>query len=266
MTERLQKILAQRGIASRRHAEEMIAAGRVWVNGQVAVIGQKVDPAEDRIAVDGILLPQTAKIKHLYLLLHKPNGVVTTCHDPWGRPTVFDLLPPEYYPMGLHPVGRLDAPTTGALLLTNDGNMTYYLTHPTHHVSKVYDVWVRGNPSASILEHWRAGIELEGRFTLPAQVQVIVPYCREQNCTGLEVILREGRNRQIRRVAKALGHPVLQLHRRQIGPISLDGAGFLLQPGQWRTLTPSEIEAIQHIINIKDRTGHKESQYEHARI
>jgi 23S rRNA pseudouridine2605 synthase len=266
MAERLQKILAQQGVASRRHAEQMIASGRIRVNGQVAVLGQKVDPLVDRIEVNGVLISQSSAVKSIYLLLHKPSGVVTTCHDPWGRPTVFDLLPLEYHQVGLHPVGRLDAPTTGALLLTNDGDMTYYVTHPTHHVPKLYNAWVRGNPSAQSLDCWRRGIELEGRLTLPAEVQVIEPYCRHQNQTGLEIVLQEGRNRQIRRVAKALGHPVLQLHRQRIGPISLDGASVSLQSGQWRTLIPSEIEAIRHIINIKDRTGHKESQYEHARI
>jgi 23S rRNA pseudouridine2605 synthase len=255
MAERLQKILAQSGIASRRHAEQMIVAGSVWVNGQVAKLGQKADPAVDCIEVNGVPVGQPQP-HSIYLLLHKPAGVVTTCSDPWGRPTVLDLLPPEYQAGGLHPVGRLDAQTTGALLLTNDGTLTFYLTHPTHHIPKVYDVQVEGNPSAAVLDQWRQGIRLEDALTHPAQVRVINPFCAQHHQTGLEIILHEGRKRQIRRVAKMLGHPVQQLHRRQIGPIILQTAdGQPLAPGQCRLLTPSEIEALRHIINIKGRTG-----------
>jgi pseudouridine synthase len=254
MEDRLQKILAQWGIASRRHAEQMIVAGRVQVNGQGATLGQKADPERDRISVDGQILGRAHRPEPLYILLNKPLNYVTTCRDPWGRPTVLDLLPPEYQQSGLHPVGRLDAQSTGALLLTNDGDLTFHLTHPTHSVSKTYEVQVRGKPSAEALALWRKGVLLEGRMTRPAQIRVIKN--RGDNCgtTDLEIILQEGRKRQIRRVAKSLGHPVLKLHRTQIGPLGLeDSSGRILDLGGCRILTPSEIGEIRHIIEDHDR-------------
>jgi 23S rRNA pseudouridine2605 synthase len=254
MEERLQKILAQRGIASRRHAEQLILEGKVWVNGCPATLGQKADPDADFIEVEGQALGRSPRPSSVYLLLHKPLGVVSTCSDPQGRPTVLDLLLPEDRAAGLHPVGRLDAQTTGALILTNDGELTFGLTHPRHHVAKTYAVTVQGKPTAATLNQWRNGILLEGRKTLPAQVRVLAPLNPLQNSTQLQVILQEGRKRQIRLVAKALGHPVLQLHRTHIGPISLvDAYGCILSPGQYRSLTSSEIDALRPIINIKDR-------------
>lgn len=248
--ERLQKILAQWGIASRRQAEQLISAGAVTVNGQVAVLGQKVDPHLDCITVEGQQVGPSRPAL-VYLLLHKPLGVVTTCNDPWGRPTVLDSLPQTYRQCGLHPVGRLDAQSTGALLLTNDGDLTFALTHPTHNVTKTYEVEVRGCPTPQTLRQWRDGIVLEGRQTRPCQVRVQVPFRAARNTTGLEIVLQEGRKRQIRLVAKALGHPVQRLHRTKIGPVSLiDSNGQQLRPGEYRLLTVSEIETLQHIINI----------------
>ncbi len=264
MEDRLQKILAQWGIASRRHAEQMIVAGRVQVNGQVATLGQKADPECDLISVDGQILGQVHRPEPLYILLNKPLNYVTTCRDPWGRPTVLDLLPLEYQPSGLHPVGRLDAQSTGALLLTNDGDLTFHLTHPTHSVSKTYEVQVRGTPSANALAQWRKGVLLEGRMTRPAQVRVLdlgggdsyAPGVR--STTDLEIVLKEGRKRQIRLVAKSLGHPVLKLHRTQIGPLGLeDSSGRILDPGGCRVLTPSEIGELRHIIESNDRTKNR---------
>jgi 23S rRNA pseudouridine2605 synthase len=263
MEERLQKILAQWGIASRRHAERLILEGQVWVNGNIAVLGQKANPDVDVIEVNGErvgnrgdLLTSKARPKPLYLLLHKPLGVVSTCADPQGRPTVLDLLPPEYRAVGLHPVGRLDAQTTGALLLTNDGDFTFFLTHPRHHITKTYEVWVRGNPSLNTLNQWRSGILLEERHTLPAQVKILTSFKRQENATQLQIILQEGRKRQIRFVAKVLGHPVLKLHRTHIGPIALrDNDECILNPGQYRSLTSSEIEALSPTIRIKDRAA-----------
>lgn len=250
MAERLQKVLAHRGVASRRHAERMITAGRVRVNGQTAILGQKVDPDHDRIEWDGQDLQGTQAPTSLYLLMHKPAGVVTTCHDPQGRPTVLDLLSPaDRSGTGLHPVGRLDAESTGALLLTNDGQITFYLTHPKYHIAKTYWVEVQGNPSPQTLQQWRCGILLNGRLTLPATVQIHKPFSRQRQTTTLEVVLREGRNRQIRRVAKILGHPVISLHRIQIGAISLyDSVGCELPVGQVRPLTPTEISSLRNII------------------
>lgn len=251
MEDRLQKILAQWGVASRRHAEQMIVAGRVQVNGQVASLGQKADIERDRISVDGQMLGQAHRPELLYILLNKPLHYVTTCNDPWGRPTVLDLLPPAYQQAGLHPVGRLDAQSTGALLLTNDGDLTFHLTHPTHSAPKTYEVEVWGRPSVEVLAQWRNGVPLEGRMTRPAQVQVKGGGSRT---TDLEIVLKEGRKRQIRLVAKSLGHPVLKLHRTQIGPLGLeDSSGRILDLGGCRILTPSEIGELRHIITSNDR-------------
>ncbi len=227
--ERLQKILAQRGVAARRQAEALIRGGQVRVNGQLAHVGQKCDPQVDRITVAGQPLPAAPDLH--YYLLHKPLGVVSTCADPQGRPTVRDFLPPHLPP--LHPVGRLDRESTGALLLTNDGALTLALTHPRHPVWKVYRVWLRGHPPATVLSQWRQGIDLAGQQTLPARVRVLAQ-TRQQ--TLLEIHLREGRNRQIRRVAEQLGYPVLQLQRQAIGAIQLGS----LAVGHLRPLNRAE--------------------------
>jgi 23S rRNA pseudouridine2605 synthase len=247
MEERLQKLLAQRGVASRRHSEQLITAGKVRVNGQIALLGQKANPEIDVIEVEGKSLELLPRPEPLYILMHKPAGVVTTCNDPWGRPTVLDLLPPEY--RSLHPVGRLDAQTTGALLLTNDGDLTFHLTHPTRHVSKTYEAIVRGNPTPAVLDQWRRGIELDGKRTQPAEVRILQPFDKKRNETELEMILQEGRKRQIRLTAKALGHPVIQLHRTRIGSLTLtDSAGSPLAQGQHRRLTSLEIRSLRPII------------------
>ncbi|MBF2097653.1 MAG: rRNA pseudouridine synthase [Gloeomargaritaceae cyanobacterium C42_A2020_066] len=243
-SERLQKVLASRGIASRRHAEALIQAGRVRLNGQVACLGQSADPEQDQIEVDGRPLPPLPE--KTYCLLHKPVGVVTTCHDPQGRPTVLSLLPTALtHRRGLHPVGRLDADSSGALLLTNDGDLTLALTHPRHPVLKTYQVWVQGRPSVAALAQWRRGILLDGRPTLPAQVHVLNS---QADRTWLEIGLREGRNRQIRRVAAHLGYPVLALHRQAIGEIVLDSQS---QPaGHYRPLTETEVAFCQRILRV----------------
>lgn len=243
MQERVQKLLSQWGIASRRQAEEMIMAGRVRLNGAIAELGQKADPAHDLIEVDGKRVQVEARPAPLYLLLNKPVGVVSTCTDPQNRPTVLDLLPPELrYHQGLHPVGRLDVESTGALLLTNDGELTNYLTHPRHHIAKTYEVWVEGFPSESVLRQWREGVMLDTRQTLPATVKVIR---RSGSQTLLHVVLREGRNRQIRRIAEQLGHPVRRLHRSAIGTISLRQGATFLASGTYRFLKPSEISSLK---------------------
>ncbi|NCJ08169.1 pseudouridine synthase [Synechococcales cyanobacterium C] len=247
MNVRLQKVLAQWGVASRRRAEVLIQAGLVQVNGGVAALGQKVDPSCDRIQVDGQDLHPPSNPRALYLLLHKPVGVVTTCYDPQQRRTVLDLLPALYRCVpGVHPVGRLDFNSSGALLLTNDGQWTFALTHPRHHIPKTYWVWVQGNPSNAVLRQWRQGVSLDGRVTQPAQIRVVRPYQSCTQTTSLEIILKEGRNRQIRRVAEQLGHPVVKLHRTHIGQISLQRSdGTHLPPGACRLLTPSEVQELQ---------------------
>lgn len=239
MTERLQKILSQWGIASRRQAEQMILDGRVRLNGNVVQLGQKANPALDQIEVDGKPM-RLDRPQPIYLLLHKPSGVVSTCDDPQGRSTVLDLLSAELRNhSGIHPVGRLDVDSTGAILLTNDGAVTFSLTHPRHSIPKVYRVWVAGHPTPADLDQWRRGVLLEGHLTRPAQVRVLDAHPPDQ--TLLEVVLWEGRNRQIRKVADQLGYPVLQLHRVAIGPIQLGS----LPSRQYRLLTPDEIEFLQ---------------------
>lgn len=230
--ERLQKLMAAAGLCSRRRAEELLRAGRVQRNGQVAQLGDRGDPERDEICVDGRPLQPAAA--PLLLLVNKPAGVVSSCHDPEGRPIVLDLLPPELARgQGLHPVGRLDAASRGALLLSNDGDLTLRLTHPRFQHSKRYRVWVQGEPSAESLARWRAGVPLDGRPSLPVTVHVLG---HRRGNTELELQLREGRNRQIRRTAELLGHPVLDLNRTAIGAIGL-GA---LPEGRWRRLDRQE--------------------------
>ncbi len=242
MEERLQKILSQRGVASRRHAESMILAGRVQINGDVAHLGQKANPASDVITVDGEILKVNSRPNLVYLLLHKPLGVVSTCYDPEGRATVVDLLKQLRPGQGIHPVGRLDVNSTGALILTNDGDLTFELTHPSHDIPKTYQVWLQGHPPESVLEEWRQGVVLDGRKTRLAQVRVLE---EKTNTVCLEIILQEGRNRQIRRVAQKLGYPVLELHRTAIGSIQLQLPGKLLAPGDYRYLEDFEISFLQ---------------------
>ena len=261
MEERIQKILSQWGIASRREAEQMILAGRVRCNGTVAGLGQKADPIGDAIEVDGKLIQPTARPTLVYLLLNKPTGVVSTCDDPQGRSTVLNLLSPELRDnQGIHPVGRLDVNSTGALLLTNDGDLTFALTHPRHSIPKIYHVWVDGHPAASVLQQWRQGVLLEGRKTRPAQVRMI---SQRSSQTCLEIILKEGRNRQIRRIAQQLGYPVTHLHRTAIGSIQLQSPGEApLLKGCYRHLKDFEVRFLQNQINstpVKELATVKES-------
>ncbi|MEA5579677.1 pseudouridine synthase [Anabaena sp. UHCC 0451] len=240
MEVRVQKIISQWGIASRREAEEMIKQSRVKINGILAHLGQKVDPQRDTICIDGKTVSQNQRPALIYLLLHKPPGVVSTCNDPQGRTTVLDLLPQQLqHGTGIHPVGRLDTDSTGALILTNDGDLTFALTHPSHNISKTYHVVVKGHPPETVLKRWREGVVLEGRKTRSAKVSLIKPLAKQSK---LEIILQEGRNRQIRRVAEQLGYPVIQLHRTAIGSIQLQtpNAGFL-DVGDYRHLTSEEI-------------------------
>ncbi|PPS41184.1 pseudouridine synthase [Chroococcidiopsis sp. TS-821] len=245
MEERIQKILSQWGVASRRQAEEMIRLGRVRCNGKVIELGQKADPQVDEITVDGKLIQLRSRPQPVYLLLNKPAGVISTRHDPQGRRTVMDLLPLELrVGQGIHPVGRLDADSTGALLLTNDGNLTLALTHPRHNIKKTYRVWVEGHPPLFVLQQWRRGVELDGRKTRPARVRILA-----QNATHtcLEVILQEGRNRQIRRIAQQLGHPVHQLQRTAIGLIQLQPPP--LSEGCYRPLQDFELRFLRDQID-----------------
>lgn len=249
MEERVQKILSQWGIASRRQAENLILAGRVQLNGCAVHLGQKANPETDLIEVDGKPVAPSNRPQPIYLLLNKPAGVVSTCRDSRDRTTILDLLPNRLQEgQGLHPVGRLDAESTGALLLTNDGKLTFHLTHPRHHVAKTYQVWVEGHPPESVLQVWRQGVNLSGKKTLPAQVRVLK---RQDFKTLLEIVLTEGRNRQIRRVAELLSYRVIHLHRTAIGPIQLQLPGEPVLPsGRYRLLKDFEIRFLHNRVHL----------------
>ena len=240
--ERLQKVLAHQGLAARREVERWIEAGRVKVNGKPAYLGQKVQPGSDRVEVDGKPLNLNLEIPKLYILLHKPKGVVSTCFDPRQRRTVLDLLPEDLREgTGIPPIGRLDSDSTGALLLTNDGDLTFRLTPPRHHILKTYRVWVQGYLQPETLEKWETGVPLvdddtgKSYLSLPATVEILQ---EDKKQTCLRIQMREGRNRQIRRIAEQLGHPVLRLHRLAIGQIQLGS----LSPGRWRKLSYREVQ------------------------
>ncbi|MBI3048014.1 MAG: rRNA pseudouridine synthase [Acidobacteria bacterium] len=236
MQARLQKILSQAGVASRRAAEKLIADGRVTVNGvTVREMGTKADPALDDIRVDGRRVKGPER--HRYILLNKPAGYVTTRSDPQRRPTVIDLLRGvrEY----VYPVGRLDYDTEGLLLLTNDGDLAARLTHPRHGVERTYEARVAGIPDEDDLERLRRGIPLDGRRTLPADVVLVYP--RRGGESVLRLTIREGRKRQVRRMCEAVGHPVRALRRVRIGPLE----DRTIEPGQWRELTAQEVAALR---------------------
>jgi 23S rRNA pseudouridine2605 synthase len=240
--ERLQKILSQAGIASRRASEQLMLEGRVTVNGTpVRELGTKADPAHDDIRVDGrrVRLPE----RHRYLLLNKPRGYVTTRSDPQRRPTVIDLLTGvrDY----VFPVGRLDYESEGLLILTNDGALAAHLTHPRYHVARVYEVRVLGVPDAHDLNRLARGVILDDRKTGPSDVRLLSDdrrgsERRDAHATLL-ITVREGRNRQVRKMCEAIGHPVTHLKRVAIGPIR----DARLKPGQWRELRADEIERLR---------------------
>ena len=228
--QRLQKLIAAAGLCSRRRGEEWLQDGRVTVDGRVATLGDQADPDHQLIEVDGVPLTSTQEPR--VLLLNKPVGVICSCRDPQGRATVLDCLPPQERP-GLHPVGRLDADSRGALLLTDQGELTLKLTHPRYSHAKTYRVLVRGIPSSKALRYWRDGLELDGQVTRAARVRCL----QSRGASSLlEVKLKEGRNRQIRRVAELLGHPVIDLQRVAIDDIQLDD----LAEGSWRRLDTRE--------------------------
>ena len=236
--QRLQKLIAAAGLCSRRKAEVWLQQGRVTVDQQPAGLGDQADPELQLICVDGRPLPSRPRPR--VLLINKPIGVISTCTDPQGRPTVLDLVPADQR-RGLHPVGRLDADSRGALLLSDVGDLTLRLTHPRYDHLKTYRVRVEGQPSEPTLHRWRSGVPLDGRFTRSAQIRVL--RC-ERRQTLLEVVLQEGRNRQIRRVADGLGHPVLDLQRTAIAHVQLgdlpEGCWRELREGEWRDLLEGE--------------------------
>ncbi len=226
--ERLQKVLARIGFGSRRASEELIEAGRVRVNGSTAVLGRRVDPEHDRVEVDGV--PVGVRPGLVHYVLNKPRGVVSTSEDPQGRPTVVALVPSE---PRVFPVGRLDADTEGLLLLTNDGELAHRLTHPSFGVEKEYLAEVEGTPSPGSLRRLREGVVLDDGLTAPARVSLPAPNL-------VRISIHEGRNRQVRRMCDAVGHPVVRLVRTRIGPL----AERELRPGQWRSLSTSEVRDL----------------------
>lgn len=231
---RLQKILADSGMASRRKAETLIAQGQVKVNGTVARVGDKADPRKDHITVGGHKLESTDG-KRYYIMLHKPRGFVSTMSDELGRKCVAELI--SDIPARLYPVGRLDRESEGLLLMTNDGNFANTILHPSRHVAKTYRVTVRPGVNEEQLVQFNVGIEIDGKKTAPAEVRVI---SQQPNRVVLEIVLHEGRNRQIRKMCEQLGLEVARLRRIAIGPVKLG----MLQQGQWRELTNEEVKKL----------------------
>jgi 23S rRNA pseudouridine2605 synthase len=228
VSERVHKILARAGVASRRRCEELIAEGRVEVNGEVVGLGAQLDVQRDIVTIDGAFVPLAPDA--VYYVLNKPAGCVTTAHDPQGRPTVVDLVPSE---PRVFPVGRLDLDTEGLLLLTNDGELTHRLTHPSFGIEKEYLAEVEGEPSRGELRRLREGVELDDGMTAPAKVALVHP-------NVVRVVIHEGRNRQVRRMFAAIGHPVVRLVRVRIDTL-VTGS---LAPGQWRALDGDEVRAL----------------------
>jgi len=242
LKERLQKILARADYGSRRSCEKLIRQGRVTVNGEVAQIGQSVDPECDKIAVDGRRIRQ--KRHFTYVALYKPRDVLSDEGDGTGRVmTARELLP---IPGHLFPVGRLDMRSEGLLLFTDNGELANRLTHPRYEHSKEYRVLVEGHPGEQVLEMWRSGVLLDGKVTLPARVEAVEQLADR---TWLRVVLREGRKRQIRRVASMLGHPVAKLVRIRVGPIWIGQ----LRPGEWRYLSPREVRRLDQLVMEQKR-------------
>jgi 23S rRNA pseudouridine2605 synthase len=236
---RLQKVLAQAGLGSRRVCEDLIERRRVRVNGEVAELGRRVDPEVDVVEVDGAQIGVRPGLVHY--LLNKPAGVITTASDTHGRPTVVEMVPAE---PRVFPVGRLDGDTEGLLLLTNDGDLGHRLTHPSFGVDKEYLVEVDGNPHRGVLRRLREGVELEDGLTAPAKVAVLGDHL-------LRITIHEGRNRQIRRMCEAVGTPVVRLVRTRIGPLT----DRTLAPGEWRPLTQDEVRALERATVAPRRRG-----------
>ena len=240
MEERLQKFLAEAGVASRRKAEELIQAGRVQVNGKtIKEMGCKIDSAKDKVVFDGRLVKKEQAEK-VYIMLHKPEGYVTTAKEQFGRPAVLDLI--HGVKERIFPVGRLDYDTSGLLLLTNDGELTYKLTHPKHDVDKTYIAKLYGVPDTMDLQKFRRGVVIDGRRTRPAKIQILEKDKEQRYCT-VEIIIHEGKNRQVRKMCEAIKHPVAQLKRVAIGELLLGN----LKKGTYRHLTEKEMKYLQKL-------------------
>ncbi|MCD7800636.1 MAG: rRNA pseudouridine synthase [Ruminococcus sp.] len=240
--DRIQKIIADAGYCSRRKAEELIAQGRVKVNGRPIKLGDKASP-KDAISIDGERLYIPKKKNKIYIMMNKPRGYVTTVSDELGRKSVMELL--DGVEERVYPVGRLDKNTEGLLLFTNDGNFSNDIMHPSRHISKTYRVTVRPNITEEQLVQLSTGIDLDGKKTLPATVTVVT---KQENRVVLLMTIKEGRNRQIRRMCEAVGLEVARLRRISIGPLKLG----MLKSGTWRELKPDELRAIRNAIGKED--------------
>ena len=248
MRVRVQRILQQAGLASRRQAEEWIAQGRVTVNGQEAHVGDSADPEHDALALDGRAVV-ISKEERVYLALHKPRGYTTSLKDRHAEHLITELLPQKYG--RLFPIGRLDRDSEGLILFTNDGALAHVLMHPSGGVRKVYDVWVKGAPRRSHLERMRKGIVLDDGLAKPDRVDIIR---REKDRTLLKIILHEGRKREVRRIFDSVGHPVEQLIRTRYGNISIEG----LEPGRSRPLTHREVRELKALVKSEPEGANNE--------
>ncbi|GMW01064.1 MAG: putative RNA pseudouridine synthase [Candidatus Hydrogenedentota bacterium] len=236
---RLQKYLASCGIASRRQAEQLIESGRVLVNGKPVLLGHVITPGEDAITLDGKAVQPENKV---YILLNKPRGVITSVKDTHERKTVVDCL--EGLNERLFPVGRLDMDVEGALLLTNDGELAYRMTHPRFQIDKIYLAWVEGSMSTETAIRLEHGVELDDGMTAPAEVVILY---HGKKTTLIQLLLREGRKREVKRMCKHVGHPVRELQRVSVGNVKVKG----LKPGEWRYLSASEVDGLYKLVGLR---------------
>jgi 23S rRNA pseudouridine2605 synthase len=237
---RLQKFMAHCGVGSRRKCEEIIQAGRVYLNGKkVTEMGILIDPKKDKVTLDSISgSPLKLQEEKAYILLNKPRGVITSAHDQFNRETVLDRI--DWKGSRIYPVGRLDYDTEGLLILTNDGEFAFEMTHPKHQVEKEYHCVVKGTPSQEKLNQLIRGVDIGGFVTSPAKVKL---YSKKENTSVIHIIIKEGKNRQVRRMFDAIGHPVVYLKRERLGNISLGS----LKTGEWRRLTDSEVMKLKQL-------------------
>lgn len=248
---RIQKVLSDNGVLSRRKAEDAIRQGRITVNGRPCGLGQKINPRKDIIALDGVNIALQRRKQSVYIMLHKPRGYVTTTSDEMGRRCVTDLVADA--PAKVYPVGRLDKQSEGLLLLTNDGNFANQIMHPRSHVSKTYRVTVRSAVDEQQLVRLATGVEIDGKATQPASVHMLAS---ENGRSVIQLTIYEGRNRQVRKMCEAVGLTVARLKRTSVGPLKLG----MLKPGDWRELTPAELISLRASVKKAENRSRQEQQ------